>query len=136
MKTIYLSIFLIFAATLSLQAQFLSDESFSSYSDSFASSSQDFAFTNDLNFGMDLNPFPLSTFNFPSSTYSPSEDWLINLFGADYLIPPDGWQILPYSDTGLKIPVGNGTMILTLVIGLYTIIIFIRKKLRIEGFAL
>ena len=137
MKTIYFTIIFLVATIFSLQAQFLPDESYSPYSDSFASSSQNFSSAGDLNFGMDLNHFQLSTFNFPFSTYSPSEDWLVNLFGADYATTYEGWHILPYSDpdTGLKIPVGNGTAILTIVIGLYTIILFIRKKLRILRFA-
>ena len=143
MKTIYICIFLVLATTFSLQAQFLSDETFLLYSDSFASSSQDFSSAGDLNFEMDLNHSPFSTFNFQLPTYSslsPSDDWLTNRFGATYAGgSSDGWLMLPQSNpgaTGLKIPVGNGTMTLMLIIGLYTIIISIRKKLRIEGFAL
>ena len=81
-----------------------------------------------------------STFNSQFSTYSPfspSEDWLTNRFGANYLLVYDDWKDLPYSsaESGLKIPVGNGITILPFVIGIYAIIVFIRKKLRIEGFA-
>ena len=128
MKTI-ICIFLVLATSLSLQAQFLSDESYSSYSDSFASSSQDFISANDLDFEMGASPIQ-------PSPLSLSKDWLINLFGADYAPLSDDWHILPYSDTGVKIPAGNGTIILILSIGLYTIIILIRKKLRILRFAL
>ena len=133
MKTIYFTI-LFFVAAFSLQAQFSSDESYSSYSDSFASSPQDFSSAGDLNFGMDLNHSSFSTFNFQ---FSPSEDWLVNQFGASYAISKQGYLDTPYGtqDNATKIPLGNGIMMLTIVVCLYTIIIVIRKKLRILRFA-
>ena len=139
MKTIYITI-LFLIATFSLQAQFLFEESINPFADSYTAPSQDFSSNGDLNFGMDLNHSPFSTFNFQFSQLSPSDDWLTNRFGAAYAGGSSGdWLMLPLSDpatTGLKIPVGNGSTTLIMVIGLYTIIIFIRKKLRIEGFAL
>ena len=128
MKTIYICIFLALATSLSLQAQFSSDESYSPYSDSFVSSSQDYSSASDLNFGTELNHSPLSL----------SEDWLVNQFGASYAKSKQGYLDTPYGtqENATKIPLGNGTMTLAMVISLYTIILFIRKKLRILRFAL
>ena len=138
MKTIYISIFFILITAFSLQAQFLSDESISPFADSYTALSQDFSSDDDLNFGMNLNHSPFSTFNFQFSQLSPSEDWLVNQFGASYAISKQGYLDTPYGlqENATKIPVGNGTIILTMVIGLYTIVIFIRKKLRNQRFAL
>ena len=140
MKTIYISLILAFTTTLSLQAQSSFDELVVPYADLHSTATDDFSFANDLIFGKDLNHFPLSTFNFQLSSLSPSEDWLTNRFGATYAggSPYDDWLELPYSksETGLKIPVGNGMSVLLLVAGLYGCIIIYRKKLRVEEFAL
>ena len=139
MKTIYISIFLVLATAFSLQAQFLSDDLYSPYSDFFTSSSQDFIYASDFYLGMADSPFSVYGSQYSSfSQLLPSENWLTNQFGANYLPDyHDGWQILPYSDpySGLKIPVGNGVMILTIAISLYTMILFTRKKFGVDGFA-
>jgi hypothetical protein len=82
---------------------------------------------------------PFSTLSFFDS-YSFSGDWMTNRFGAlysggssgDYLDTPFGTP----EENGLKsyIPVENGTSTLLLTIGMYVMIILIRKKRLIEKF--
>ena len=131
MKTIYFTI--VFLATVfSLQAQNLLDEQVAPYVNSHTASSQNFSSAGDLNFGMGTSPF----FD-QDSPPSPSEDWLYNLFGADYAKSDQGYLDTPYGspENASKIPIKNGTMTLTLIVCLYVLILFIRKKLRIIGFA-
>ena len=134
-KTIYLSLTLGFATILSLHAQGSYDELVVPYADSYATTPEDFSFADDLNFDVNSNHSQLSTFNSQLPTNSPSENWLTNLFGASYAKSQQGYLDTPYGtqESATKIPVGNGTMILTLIIALHTIIIFIRKKLRVIG---
>ena len=136
MKTIYLNIFLVLTASLSLHAQYSFSESISPYANSYATTPEDLSFANDFNFGMTSDPFTVH--GSPASPFAgltPAEDWLTNLFGANYAISPQGYLDTPYGtqENGLKIPVGNGTRVLLLIIGLYATIIFIRKKQRFNS---
>ena len=138
MKTIYLSLILIFATTLSLRAQFLSYEAITPFADSHMAPPQDFLFADELNFGITFSPFAVqSSLTYSFNDLSPSEDWLVNRFGANYLPNSDGYLDIPYGtqENALKIPIGNGPMLLTFIGCLYILILFIREKLWVEEFA-
>ena len=131
MKTIYLSVFLVLATAFSLQAQFLYDESIEPFANSYFTSSENYLFGDELNFGTAYSPFAMQASPFASLT--PSEDWLMNRFGTAYAGDPyDDWLNLPQSslENGLKIPIGNGIIVLIVITGLYGAIIIFRKKLR------
>ena len=136
MKTIYLSIILTLATSLPLQSQALFNETVAPYTASNTAIQEDFSFAGNLNNGTTYyTPFSMqSAF---SSDFTPAEDWLTNNFGANYSSAYDDWLSIPHGspDSALKIPVGNGTTTILLIIGLYGLVIIIRKRLRISRFA-
>ncbi|GHT77800.1 hypothetical protein AGMMS50262_19740 [Bacteroidia bacterium] len=119
-------LFIFLTAILPLRAQLVYDDLYSPYAntyenpyDSYETLQQYFFPSNDL--------FAFET------AFSPTGDFLTNKFGASYAGgDTNGWLDLPYSNpqTALKIPVGNGTLCLLLIAGLYVLTVF--RGLRVK----
>ncbi|GHT77934.1 hypothetical protein AGMMS50262_20050 [Bacteroidia bacterium] len=130
-------LFIFLTAILPLRAQLVYDDIYSSYANPYENLLDEL---NTFDYGTNeygiLSPFaelnnPFAT-NF-NSNFSPAGDFLTNKFGASYAGgSSNDWLDLPYSNpqTALKIPVGNGTLCLLLIAGLYVLTVFWRLRVK------
>ncbi|GHT73101.1 hypothetical protein AGMMS50262_03630 [Bacteroidia bacterium] len=117
-------LFLLFlTATFSLRAQLAYDDIFSPYANSYE------IYQTPIDGLYATNPLSLDfeTAFSPFSEFLPAGDFLTNKFGASYAgQTAQGYLDTQYStqETALKIPVGNGTMCLLLIAGIYVLTVF------------